>query len=261
MARPCRMACEGARVLAGCDAHSMQMLTPCCRYLLPRPIRLAFFGGSAASCLIASLITAARLLQVRTQEATMHHTGPHTHAHACVQPVPARAGPTSKSGQAGQHPCMHAALVLGHVGISLSRPSAACVPRRAGRGAGPYGVHGAGRGRAGPRHQSHRHDRLRGDLRSRPESRWVDGTLMGGCDAMRCDAACAPCAVRLLRRCRRAHVHVRDGPACSLTSACPSPVTTATWYTCLVSPWRMHHAENNSGLLPRRLPIGSAFDQ
>ncbi|PNW88683.1 hypothetical protein CHLRE_01g040300v5 [Chlamydomonas reinhardtii] len=32
-------------------------------YFLPRPLRLAFFGGSAASCLIASLITAVQLIQ------------------------------------------------------------------------------------------------------------------------------------------------------------------------------------------------------
>lgn len=33
-------------------------------YFLPRPLRLAFFGGSAASCLIAAAITAVRLAQV-----------------------------------------------------------------------------------------------------------------------------------------------------------------------------------------------------
>ncbi|KAG2444930.1 hypothetical protein HXX76_001666 [Chlamydomonas incerta] len=32
-------------------------------FFLPRPLRLAFFGGSAASCLIASLITAVSLIQ------------------------------------------------------------------------------------------------------------------------------------------------------------------------------------------------------
>lgn len=31
------------------------------RYFLPRPLRLAFFGGSALSCLIATLLAAARL--------------------------------------------------------------------------------------------------------------------------------------------------------------------------------------------------------
>lgn len=32
------------------------------RYFLPRPLRLAFFGGSAFSCLIGTLVAASRLL-------------------------------------------------------------------------------------------------------------------------------------------------------------------------------------------------------
>ncbi len=34
------------------------------RYLLPRPLRILFFGGSAASCLIAALLSAVRLVKV-----------------------------------------------------------------------------------------------------------------------------------------------------------------------------------------------------
>ena len=37
-----------------------------CRYLVPRPLRLVLTGFTAASCLVATLISASQLLQARS---------------------------------------------------------------------------------------------------------------------------------------------------------------------------------------------------
>lgn len=49
-------------MVSACTAAALP--PPCPRYLLPRPLRILFFGGSAASCLIAALLSAVRLVKV-----------------------------------------------------------------------------------------------------------------------------------------------------------------------------------------------------